>query len=233
MDYRTEAFQRKFHDAARHLNVRPQQLVSLKLRENVNSYGEYREFLHELERTTDLKSSPADGDLQGHGYLVSDGKVKVIVVEHETGLEILYIAGSIASLVGLVPLLLQGWRAFRGRHARHEMHPLGIELRRLDEGGHIFEEQVHDMFSYAPMPGGFLNAALASAAKLVEADFSEITRQLRSLTMRVEELERLAKPKTKGRKSRTSMKSTAQPAPASPDAKLAHLVKKPDNETRV
>jgi len=41
-------------------------------------------------------------------------RVTLILVEHETGLEILCIAGSIASLIGLVPLVLQGWHPWSG-----------------------------------------------------------------------------------------------------------------------
>lgn len=227
MDYRTEAFLRKFGDAARHLSVRPDQIVSLKLRENVNSYAEYGELLHELEHAAGLRYAPVDGDLQGQGYLISHGKAKIIVVEHEAGLEILYIAGSIASLISLVPLVLQGWRALRSRHARHESDVRNVEIRRLDSKGRISEEHFHDMAAFAPLPGGFLNAALASAAKLVEVDLGEINNQLHSLTLRVEALEKVATVGPRGRKTRPAKKNAPQQDPASPDARLAHLVKKP------
>ena len=38
----------------------------------------------------------------GDAYVISQDQQKLVIVEHETGLEILYIAGSIASLIGLV-----------------------------------------------------------------------------------------------------------------------------------
>jgi hypothetical protein len=209
MDYRAEAFRKKFSDAGRHLGVRPNQIVSLKLRENVNSYAEYREFLHALERETGLEWSEVDGELQGKGYLLSDKSSRVIFVEHESGLEILYIAGSIASLIGLVPLIVQGWRAFRFRHlGRHDFDHRGIEIRQLDEKGHLSEDHIHDSMVFTPGPFS-ANAALASAAKTIECDLRRLMNQMQSLTRRVEVLEKQMAGKTKKRKPITGRKKVA------------------------
>jgi hypothetical protein len=145
MDHRTEAFKTKFSDAGQLLGVTSKDVVSLKLRENVNSYDEYRNFFRALELQAGFQCTPVDGDLQGKGYLLSDGSSRVIVVEHETGLEILYIAGSIASLIGILPLIVQGWRAFRGHHAaRRDFDDRSVEIRRIDENGHLTEDHVHE-----------------------------------------------------------------------------------------
>jgi len=209
MDYRAEAFRKKFNDASRHLGVKPSEIVSLKLRENVNSYAEYREFLHALERETGLQWSDVDGELQGKGYLLSDSSSRVIFVEHESGLEILYIAGSIASLIGLVPLIVQGWRAFRGhRSGRRDFDERGIEIRRLDENGHLVEDHVHDPISLTSMPFN-LNATLATAAaKNIECDLRQLTEQVQSLNCRVGVLEKRMMDKTKKRKLRTRKKNS-------------------------
>ncbi|MBN2021224.1 MAG: hypothetical protein JW809_00380 [Pirellulales bacterium] len=63
--------------------------MSLKIRENVGGYHDYHVLLRELEREAGIQSQDVQGNFQGNGYLVEQSKTKVIVVEHETGLEIL------------------------------------------------------------------------------------------------------------------------------------------------
>jgi hypothetical protein len=99
MDYRKESFQRKFSTAAKCLNARSDQIVSLKFRENIDSYNDYRDLLEMLQHEAGIQYSEVDGELQSRGYMVSLGPAKLLLVEHETGLEILYIASSIASLL--------------------------------------------------------------------------------------------------------------------------------------
>ena len=117
-NYREEAFKIKFTNAGRHLGVTPDQVISLKLRDMVSSYNDYHEMLQTLEHETGVQSLPIKDDLQGRGHLVGQGDQKIIVVEHETGLEILYVAGSIASLIALIPLVLQAWGSVRGAQSR-------------------------------------------------------------------------------------------------------------------
>lgn len=206
MDYRKKSFKIKFSNAGRQLGVKPHEVISLKIRECVNSYAEYRDFLQALVHETGIKWSPIDSELQGQGYLLSEGNNRVIIVEHETGLEILYIAGSIASLIGLVPLILHGWRAFRNRRSRRpDFDDRGIEIRRLDEHGHLSEDQVHDSIAFMPMPL-IVNSAVASAAQNIECDLRGLMNQMQSLTRRVEVLEELIGTKTKRRKSGTGKK---------------------------
>ncbi len=194
MDHRNEAFKRKFDDAARRLGVEADRIVSMKLRENVGSYSEYHELLQVLKQEFGIQWQAIDGDLQGKGYLLSDGTARVLMVEHETGLEILYIAGSIASLIGLVPLLLQGWRGIRGWSVgRHRESVRGVEIRRLDENGRLTEEHIHDI----PIVTGIPNQVLASAAKVIENELRQLTQKLRSLAQRVEILEKRIAFKTK------------------------------------
>lgn len=200
MDFRTESFVKKFESAGHELGVQPHEVVSLKIRENVSSYAEYQEFLHVLEREAGVKWSAIDGELQGKGYLLSDSGSRVLVVEHETGLEILYIAGSIASLLSLVPLVMQGWRAFRGRHfGRHDFEDRAIEVRRLDDRGQLSEERLHDPPSFAPLPFS-VNNALASAARTLERDLRGLLDQVRALSTRVDLLEERIPTKSKMRK---------------------------------
>jgi len=192
VDNRAETFRRKFKDAGKCLGALPHEIVSMKVRETVTSYSEYHEFLRALEHQAGMRSSPVSGDLQGKSYLISDGSSKIIFVEHESGLEILYIAGSIASLVGLVPMVLQGWRAFRGRHhGRHDFENGSIEIRHVDEKGKLLERHVHDDIGFGSSPF-VINAALASAARIAEEDLSRLRQEIASLTHRVEMLEKEA-----------------------------------------
>jgi hypothetical protein len=207
VDHRTETFKTKFSDAGRHLGVKPKEVVSLKLRENVSSYDEYRNFFRALEHEAGFQCTPVDGDLQGKGYLLSDGSSRVIVVEHETGLEILYIAGSIASLIGILPLIVQGWRAFRGHHAaRRDFDDRGVEIRRIDENGHLTEDHVHERSFFHNSPSTADTFLAASAAKTIESELRQIKEQINSISRRVDALEEKRQAKTKTRKSKTTKK---------------------------
>ncbi len=191
MDYREESFRRKFAAAGQHLSVRPEQVVSLKLRGKVTSYDEYRQLVSILQGEAGLQCSEIQADLQGRGHLLGDGKAKVIVVEHETGLEILYIAGSIASLMGLIPLVLQGWRALRGQlSGRRAMPDHDIEIRRVDDSGHLHEEHVHDRHFGPSMTIGSILPALATTAGLIETEIGMLSRQVQALSSRVDALEK-------------------------------------------
>lgn len=144
MDYREESFKRKFSSAAQLLDVGPDQIVSLKFREDVGSNSDYRDLLDTLQHEAGVHYSKVDGDLQGRGYIVGLEKVKLLLVEHETGLEVLYIAGSIASSFGSIPLILQRWAAIRGRFpGRHAQFGGPVEIRRVDNAGHLQEEHLH------------------------------------------------------------------------------------------
>lgn len=189
MDYREESFRRKFRGAAEHLSVNPEQVVSLKLRENVHS-SEYRHLVEILQHEAGLQCSEVQADLQGRGYLLGDGKTKVIVVEHETGLELLYIAGSIASLIGLVPLVLQGWRALRAQlPGRHAMQDHGIEIRRIDSSGHVQEEHVYDRHMGSFTAIGSILPALSTTAGLIEDEIKVLGQEIQKLVSRVDALE--------------------------------------------
>jgi hypothetical protein len=193
-DYREESFRRKFSSAAQHLNVSSDRIVSLKFRENVGSYNEYRELLDTLQQEAGIHYSEVDGDLQGRGYLVGFGTSKLLLVEHETGLEILYIAGSIASLFSLVPMILQGWAAIRGRFPiRGRLIDPPVEIRRIDHAGRLQEEHLHDpQLSVPLLPMGALAPAVTIAATIMENDTNNLIRQMGELSCRIDAIEKKA-----------------------------------------
>ena len=89
MDDRNQVFLEQFADAAKYLDVASDQLISLKVRENVSSYEEYQELLRLLVQETEVRSKGVPGAFQGKGYIIQNSKTKVLIVEHETGLEFL------------------------------------------------------------------------------------------------------------------------------------------------
>jgi hypothetical protein len=205
MDYRTKSFQEKFTSASAVLGVPPQEIMSVKVRDMVNSYGEYDSFFHELEHRHNLKLASVSGQFQGKGFSLSDDRNTVILVEHETGLEILYIAGSVASLISLVPLVVQKWRAFR-QHRQHRPghEPHEIEIRRLDAAGNLIEEHAHSFDGLHHGAGGPDSFPLAA---LLENEIRRINAQLAALTTRVHGLET---PKKSARKMATKKRVRAK-----------------------
>jgi len=195
MSDREDVFKRKFGSAAQHLGVKPHQVISVKLRENVVPYEEYRDLVESLEREAGLECSQLDADLQGRGYLLTDGKTKVIVVEHENGLEVLYIAGSIASLIGLVPLVLQGWYALRGRlFGRRGLDVHSVEVRRMDASGRLQEERMHDCSMGPLTPMSVVGRELMATATQIESELRGLSQRVGALTSRVEALEKHMSP---------------------------------------
>jgi hypothetical protein len=181
MNNREETFRAKFAEAARLLGATPDQIISLKFRENVGSYAEYHELLVGLEQEAGITSSEVQANLQGRGHLCSNGKNKVLVVEHESGLEVLYIVGSVASIVSLVPLVIQGWRAVRGHFPQHR-HPgdTCVEIRRVDTTGSLHEQRAHHLVSLSESPVA-LTVALAAVADLVENEIKHLADRVAKL----------------------------------------------------
>lgn len=208
MDTREHAFREKFAGAASHLGCTPEQLISLKLRGGVSSYQEYKELLHALEHEAGVRHTPLQGNFQGNGYLVEKSRTKVIIVEHETGLEILYIAGSIASLLSLIPVIVGMWNSMRhGRHRNHippEFHD--IETRHIDGNGNLVE--AHNPQMAEPWAGTFggANTVLLSAAEDIEGQLHTLKASVGSLSKRLDTIERALG--TKFRKSKQKAKST-------------------------
>lgn len=210
MDYREKAFRDKFASASKHLGVSADQVISLKLRDVVSSYSEYHEMLHILEHEAGVHWSEVDGDLQGRGYLVERDDQKIIVVEHETGLEILSIAGSIASLLSLIPLVLQCWGTLRGYLDRRQAHQFrSVEIRRFDSKGSLHEDHLHALEGPSIFPLSILNTALSSVARVLDANVQELREEVRLLGDRLSAVEKHRKPTRKSETPRRRPKNGA------------------------
>jgi hypothetical protein len=190
MNHREQAFRNKFADAATHLGAAPEQLASLKIRENVGGYEEYHELLHALEHHAGIRSRSVQGDFQGNGYLVEQSKTKVVIVEHETGLEVLYIAGSIASLLSLIPLILRCWSVVRGdgRHRPPDFRQ--VEMRRLGDNGRLVEDRKTGLDVPWAAPLSIMNTVLISAAETIDGEIQGLRLAVQKAAKRIDTLEK-------------------------------------------
>jgi len=152
MDTIQDAFTRKFSSANKYLGGKSlQNIVSLKYRDNAND-STYVELVDRiLNSGTNLRTEEITGEFQGKALLVTDKKRnKVILVEHEWGLEILYVAGSIASLGSLIPIIISAWHTIQtGLITRPYEPDIGrLEIRMLDSHGHVVEDDIRSFESY-------------------------------------------------------------------------------------
>lgn len=189
MDYRESSFRTKFDSAAKYLKSEPKEIVSLKLRDNVGSHSEYDKLMDILEREVHLQTSPIKDGLQGDGYLIQNKDNQIIVVSHETGLEILYIAGSIASIISLIPMVLKCWNHLRGGFGRHRnLHD--IEIRRLDEKGHLIEHHSHELFDDYISSFNLTNGLLTDSVEGIEGELRQLKLDVQALTDRIDKIEK-------------------------------------------
>ena len=138
--WREKAFLDKLQAAAVELNATSHRdIESLKFRDSTGS-NDYRELLIELNP---LEEKEIQGNYQGKAWKLTDiDGNSVIIVEHETGLEIIYVAGAIASIVGLIPIIVNTWNRVRDNWPS-PMGRFGIrrmERRRFDGNGRLIEE---------------------------------------------------------------------------------------------
>ncbi|AQX72740.1 hypothetical protein [Dehalococcoides mccartyi] len=139
-DWRKKNFVAKFKVAASELNVASyRDIESLKFRDSTSSH-DYRDLITELGP---MEVVEIQGDYQGKAWKITDADGNsVIIVEHETGLEILYIVGSVASIASLVPVVVNVWNRMRDHWPPHRgrFGPGGPERRRFDKKGRLIEE---------------------------------------------------------------------------------------------
>ncbi len=98
---RKETFKTRFDTAAFCFGVKSEQIVSLQLRETVSSSRDHHHLLSAVSGDAEFDFSVIESSLQGRGCLLWQGKTKVIIVEHTTGLKILYITFFIVSLAAI------------------------------------------------------------------------------------------------------------------------------------
>jgi hypothetical protein len=139
-DWRRENFIAKFQVAALELGVASyRDIESLKFR-GISGFHEYQLLLQELAR---YKPTQIVGQYQGNAWKITDAQNNsLVIVEHETGLELLYIAGSIASIISLLPMVSNLWTRIKNRHGSMSLNEDRLEKRYFDINGRLIEEPV-------------------------------------------------------------------------------------------
>lgn len=166
MNYRRDSFVRRFRSAKLSLGAQDiQGLVSFKYRDDPVAPSEYLHFIDDyLRQNLRLDVARVDGDFGGQAWLVTDkAQNKAMLVEHETGLEILGAIGSVASLIALLPLISLGWAKLRRRFLRpHFDRPNGegVEIRHFSQNNILIEQEAPSVEVYV------LNATLQDYALL-------------------------------------------------------------------
>ncbi len=139
-DLRKKTFLSKLQAATAELNASSHRdIESLKFRDSTSSH-DYRDLITELGP---MKVVEIQGDYQGKAWKITDADDNsIIIVEHETGLEILYVVGAVASIVSLVPIIINTWSRMRDHWPPHRgrFGPGGPERRRFDRNDRLIEE---------------------------------------------------------------------------------------------
>lgn len=154
MDYRKEQFFRRFGKAQSFLDTHKiQELISFKYREHCVSNADYSHFIDGYLKTLHgVEVEPLGNDFGEQAWLVKDREHRcAILIQHETGLEILGAVGSIASLVGLIPLVSWGWTKVRQRFFHPRFNPTDndvVEIRFFDKNNHVVEQQTPSVEVY-------------------------------------------------------------------------------------
>ncbi len=180
MDHRTESFARRFRSAESHLGAQDiQGVVSLKFRHHYVNGPEYSQFINDhLTRNLGFDVARLDGEFGGQAWLVTDkAQNRAILVEHETGLEILGAIGSVASLIALIPMISAGWANLRHRFLPPRFdRPDGdaIEVRRFDRNDVLIEQQSPSVEVYV------LNATLQDYA-ILRQEVDQLKAQIEGL----------------------------------------------------
>ena len=183
MDYRTDSFARRFKSAQPHMKTQDiQGLVSLKYRDNCVHDSEYSHFIEDyLKQKLGLCVEQLHGDFGGQAWLATDQHQNMaILVQHETGLEILGAIGSVASLIALLPLISLGWTKLRHRifHPRLDSHEgSSVEIRRFDQNNKLIEQSIPSVEFYVLNVTLQDHAILKQKVEQLEAEISELKKR--------------------------------------------------------
>jgi len=197
MEYRKNNFIQKFTSASEILNSNFEKVISIKFRENVQDYQVYTRLKEKLKIFANPKITELNKDFQGKAYLVSQSKEKVIIVEHESGLEILYIAGSIASLVGIIPLIVQIWKSTHKSQDKYDRHyqeeRLETEIRYFNNNQELIEEREYELFekNQNVFDHGVSKEFIVRLDKILSDQSSRITYLESSIKMLEEKIDKL------------------------------------------
>jgi len=140
-------FEQKFNECSKFIKTRPKNIVSLKYR-GIRDNNFYQELLGNLNGIEGLQVSNLGNVMNGISHKISYASQDIIIVEHETGLEILYISGSIASLIGLVLQVASMIGDGRNRMHSYSDDFRDVEIRYFNKHGDFIEEHKPNYLPY-------------------------------------------------------------------------------------
>ncbi|MCB4792821.1 MAG: hypothetical protein LHV68_13210 [Elusimicrobia bacterium] len=151
MDYRRQEFLERFNAAKKLFEIKIlKNIISVKFRENCVHSSDYHELVEYLKHTPNISINSIN--VNRSAWLVEDkNNNRIIVFEHETGLELLYIAGSIASLISLIPLICNAWNCIGDRFRRYRYHndiKNKTELRKFNNKEELVEQQIDNIETF-------------------------------------------------------------------------------------
>jgi hypothetical protein len=173
-------FEQKFNECSKFIKAKPKDIVSLKYREIRDHYF-YQELLANLTNIEGLEIENLGHIMNGVSYKVSYGSQGIVIVEHETGLEILYISGSIASLIALV---LQVASMIGDRRNKMHSYPndlKDVEVRYFDKKGDFIEEHRPN---YLPFEIFLLPQAFITEIEVLNKRVNSLEKKIRQLTIK-------------------------------------------------
>ena len=178
MNGNSKYFEQKFNDCSKLLMSKPNDIVSLKYRD-IRDHDYYTELLDKLHAIRGIKIENIGRILNGQAYSVSYGEQKIILVEHETGLEILYISGSIASLIALVLQVGTMISDHRRKSTPFQHDHRETEIRYFDEKGNFIEEHREN---YMPYEAFLLPASNDKEIELLKKRIDKLQKEVDKLT---------------------------------------------------
>ncbi len=173
-DSRARAFRDRFRFVAGELGAKSlNDIESLKFRWLSNLYG-YDKLLSNVDRITVEK---VDGKRLGPAWKVTDNSGSAVILEeHETGLEVLYVVSSLSSIIALVQSIINAL----GKHRRNRyfpeelIHEQQIEKRKIVDGGKLEEDFIPSLEFW------FLTHLIEQNERLVDR-ISSMEKQLQEL----------------------------------------------------
>ena len=147
MNANPKYFRQKFDECSKLLNSKPNEIVSLKYRD-IRDHSYYVELLNRLNEISGITIDNNGYALNGQAYSISYSGQKIILVEHETGLEILYIAGSVAGIIGLVLQIGSMLIGHRKRPPSNKFDHGETEIRYFDKKGKFIEDHRPNYLPY-------------------------------------------------------------------------------------
>ena len=216
MNYRQNQFSAKFESAASVWGTKKDEIMSIKIRGVVNDYRQYQELISIISNLPGITCRSVEGMFQGKGTLISEEHVysdsgikemtmplrcEAIIIEHENGLEILYIIGSLASIFSLVPSIMQIWELIKDKDpARYGLaQDESIELRHFDRDGFLREEKRMNLSRHNYVSGNTFSFMAKNSLLRIEQNLFLMRNSIISLARDVlvlkQEVDKLPHPK--------------------------------------